>query len=127
MKKSTLILGDAIAIGLITFIGFASHGEVGISFLPRMAAIYVPLSISWFLLAPALGLFQPQILTDPKQIWRPILAALFAAPLAAILRGLILNAPVIAAFAVVLGVTTALGMSIWRGLYFRFNRMLHKE
>jgi hypothetical protein len=42
---------------------------------------------------------------------------LFAAPFAAILRGLILNAPIIPIFAIVLAATSALGMLIWRGLY----------
>ena len=116
-----------MAIALITLIGFARHKEAGIAFLPRMAAIYFPLSVSWFLLAPALSLFRRETVTDPKQLWRPVLAALFSASLAAVLRGLILNAPVIPIFAIVLGVTTAFGMGIWRGLYFRFNRMLPKE
>ena len=127
MSKRILIIGDLLAIALVTIIGFATHGEAGISFLPRMAAIYLPLSMSWFLLAPALGLFQREILADPKQLWRPALSALFAAPLAAVLRGLILNAAIIPVFAVVLGGTTALGMVIWRGLYFRFNRMPRRE
>jgi hypothetical protein len=127
MSKPILILGDILAIALVTIIGFATHGEAGLDFLPRMAAVYFPLSISWFLLAPALGLFQQETTSNPKQLWRPALTALFAAPLAAVLRGLILNAPIIPVFAVVLGVTTAFGMVIWRGLYFRFNRSPQKE
>jgi hypothetical protein len=42
---------------------------------------------------------------------------LFAAPLAALLRGLLLNAPIIPIFAVVLGATSAFGMLVWRGVY----------
>jgi hypothetical protein len=123
MSKRLLILGDTLAIAIITFIGFATHGEAGLAFLPRIAAIYFPLSVSWFLLAPALGLFQQEITSNPNQLWRPVLAAIFAAPLAVVLRGLILNAPIIPVFAVVLSATSALGMLLWRGLYFRFNRM----
>jgi hypothetical protein len=122
MKKSILILGDLLAIAILTIIGFATHGEAELSFLPRMAALYFPLSISWFLLAPSLGLFQREITSNPKQLWRPALAAFFAAPLAAVLRGFILNAPIIPIFAVVLAGTSALGMVIWRGLYFFFKR-----
>ncbi|MGH9429260.1 MAG: hypothetical protein ACRD2L_23505, partial [Terriglobia bacterium] len=55
-------------------------------------------------------------------LWRPALAALFAAPLAAVLRGLMLNTPIIPIFAVVLGVTSTLGMVVWRALYFLLNR-----
>jgi hypothetical protein len=123
MSKRLLILGDILAIALITFIGFATHGEAGLAFLTRIAATYFPLSVSWFLLAPALGLFQQETTSNLKQLWRPVFAALFAAPLAAVLRGLILNAPIIPIFAVVLSATSALGMLLWRGLYFRFNRI----
>jgi DUF3054 family protein len=127
MSKRILILGDVLVIALMTVIGFVSHGEAGIAFLPRMAAIYFPLSVSWFLLAVVLGLFRRETVIDPKQLWRPLVTGLFAAPLAAILRGFILHAPVIPVFAIVLGLTTALGMGIWRELYFRFNRMRPKE
>src|SRR6266545_4000731 len=95
MKKSILILGDILTILLVTIIGFATHGEASTSFLPRMAAAFLPLVITWFLLSPFLGLFQQPITSDPKQLWRPVLAMIFAGPLAAVLRGLILNAPII--------------------------------
>ena len=122
----TLIIGDIFTIAIITLIGFATHGEAGASFLPRMAAAFFPLSLSWFLLALALGLFRQETISNPKQLWRPALTALFAAPLAAVLRGLILNAPVIPIFAIVLGATTALGMVIWRGVYFLLNRNINR-
>lgn len=122
MKNSILILGDILAITIITLIGFVTHGEAGLSFLPRMAAIFFPLSLAWFILAPLLGLFRQETTSNPKQLWRPALTALFAAPLAAVLRGLILNAPIIPIFAVVLSATTALGMVVWRGVYFLLKR-----
>ena len=106
----------------MTIIGFATHGEADVSFAPRMAALYFPLSVAWFLLAPALGLFQGEITSNPKQLWRPALAMIFAAPLAAVLRGFILNAPVIPIFAAVLAFVSAFGMVLWRGLYFRLLR-----
>jgi DUF3054 family protein len=126
MNIIILILGDLLAIAVVTFIGFATHGEAGLSFLPRIAAIYFPLSIAWFLLAPFMGLFQQETIANPKQLWRPALTALFAAPLAAVLRGLLLNAPVIPIFAIVLGATTALGMVIWRTVYFLFGRNINR-
>ena len=122
MKKYLLVLGDIFAIVLITFIGFASHGEAGMSFLPRMGAAFLPLIIAWFILAPALGLFQEQTVRQPKQLWRPVLGMIFAAPFAAVLRGLILNAPIIPIFAVVLSATSAFGILVWRGIYLFLNR-----
>ncbi len=126
MNIIILILGDLFAIAIVTFIGFATHGESGSSFLPRMAAIYFPLSIAWFVLAPFTGLFQQETISNPKQLWRPALTAFLVAPLAAVLRGFLLNAPIIPIFAVVLGVTTAVGMVLWRSIYFLFGRNINR-
>jgi hypothetical protein len=123
----TLIIGDLFTIAIITIIGFATHGETGSSFLPRMAAIYFPLAISWFSLAPVLGLFKQETVSNPKQLWRPALTAVFAATLAAVLRGLILNAPIIPIFAIVLGATSAFGMVVWRGVYYLLKLKAGKE
>jgi hypothetical protein len=121
-RQWILCTGDAICIAVLTLLGFATHGETGLSFLPRMGAFFLPLAISWFLLAPALGLFEHDTSSELKQLWRPALTAFFAAALAAVLRGLILNAPVIPIFAAVLAGTSALGMVIWRGLYLFLSR-----
>ena len=132
MKKSLLILGDIFAILIVTVIGFATHGEVGAGspspniVIPRMAVVFFPLAITWFLLAPWFGLFQLEITTNPKQLWRPLFAMLYAAPLAVVLRGLILNAAIIPVFAVVLTATSAFGMLVWRGIYFLLSRKDHK-
>jgi len=124
MNKSILILGDILAMALVTFVGFATHGEAGLAFLLRMAAAFFPLVGSWFLLAPWLGLFQYETVGEARQLWRPALTALFAAPLAAVLRGFILNAPVIPIFAAVLAATSALGMVLWRLIWYGLNRRI---
>ena len=128
MTKTSWILytGDILAIAIVILIGFATHGETALSFLPRMGAIFIPLMISWFLLAPWFGLFQQEIISHLTQLWRPTFAILFAAPLAAVLRGLVLNAPIIPIFVIVLGGTLALGMTLWRGIYFLMNRREHR-
>jgi len=48
MQKSNwaLIGGDILALGIITVIGFASHGETEISFIPRMFTTFIPLVFS---------------------------------------------------------------------------------
>ena len=121
-NRTIIILGDTLAILIVTMIGFATHGELGASFIGRMSAAFFPLTVAWFLLAPFFGLFQPEIIASPKQLWRPALAMLFAAPLAAVLRGFLLNAPIIPIFAVVLASTSAFGMLVWRGMYFLLTR-----
>lgn len=122
MKKSVLIVGDILAILVTTLIGFATHGELKSEFLLRMVAAIVPLTVAWFLIAPWLGLFQPEIISNPKQLWRPVLAMIFAAPLAVVFRGLILNSAILPIFAIVFGATSAFGMVIWRGLFTLLNR-----
>lgn len=105
-------------------VGFATHGEGDLSFLPRMFAVFIPLAIAWFLLAPWFRLFQPEITSSPKQLWRLILVMFFATPFAVILRGLILNAAIIPIFAIVLSAVSAFGMLIWRGIYLLYSRSL---
>ncbi len=114
MKRSHLVIGDSIVLALVTLIGFASHGEFTASFVPRMAAAFLPLALGWFLLAPWLGLFQDAVTGASSQLWRPSFVMLFAGSLAAILRGILLNASVIPSFAIVLGATAAVGLTLWR-------------
>jgi Protein of unknown function (DUF3054) len=129
-RNILLILGDMITLLIITLIGFAAHGETSISFLPRMLTTFIPLLIGWFLLAPWFGLLTPSVAARHLPRfgggWVGVitagLAMLFAGPLAVVLRGLILNAPIIPIFAVVLSATSVLGMMIWRTLYFLLNR-----
>jgi Protein of unknown function (DUF3054) len=123
-NKIILILGDALTLLIVTLIGFATHGETSISILPRMLTTFIPLLIGWFLLAPWFQLSNSEIYSNPKQLGRPALTMLSAGPLAVVLRGLILNAPIIPIFAVVLSATSALGMMIWRTLYLILNRTL---
>jgi hypothetical protein len=122
-KRSVLILGDILTIGILTFIGFATHGETNLAFLPRMSATFFPLVIAWFLLAPWLGLFQDDVIYNARQLWRPALTALFAAPLAAVLRGLVLNAAILPVFALVLGAASAMGMLVWRLTWYWVSRL----
>jgi len=122
MKNKLLIIGDILSIAIVTFIGFATHNEADVSFIPHMSAVFFPLVVGWFLLAPWFRLFQDEITHDARRLWRPALTALFVAPFAATLRGLILHTPIIPVFVIVLGVTTALGMAIWRGIYYFLSR-----
>lgn len=116
-KKSTLILGDVIAFAILTVIGFATHSETELSFLPRMAAVFVPVILGWFILAPWFGLFDEAIISNLKNLLRIPLAMLFVAPFAVILRGAWLNAPALPLFALIFGGSNALGMMVWRWLY----------
>ena len=117
-----LILGDIIALAIITVIGFASHGETGLSFLPRMLTTFVPLVVSWFLIAPWLGLFDARITSTPKMLWRPPLAMILAAPMTVILRATLLNGIALPLFTLILGGSAALGVFVWRGVWNWINQ-----
>lgn len=117
-----LILGDIIALAIITVIGFASHGETGLSFLPRMLTTFVPLVVSWFLIAPWLGLFDARITSNPKMLWRPPLAMILAAPMTVILRATLLNGIALPLFTLILGGSAALGVFVWRGVWNWINQ-----
>ena len=116
-KKNTLVLGDILAIAILTFIGFATHGEADVSFIIRMGAIFFPLLIGWFILTPWLGLFDEQVVSNPKLLWRILLAMLFVAPFAVILRSALLHSAVQPLFVLILGLTNTLGLLVWRGAY----------
>jgi hypothetical protein len=126
-SKSILITGDILALAIITVIGFATHGETDLSFVPRMFTTFIPLVVGWFLIAPWLGLFNLQITSDPKQLWRPPLAMLLAAPLTTILRATMLNAVALPLFTIILGGSTALGMLVWRGLYLWWQKKTNQR
>ena len=117
-----LVLGDVIVLALITVIGFASHGETGLSFLPRMLTTLIPLVVSWFLIAPWLGLFDAKITSETKQLWRPPLAMLLAAPMTSILRATLLNGVALPLFTLILGGSAALGVFVWRSVWSWINQ-----
>jgi hypothetical protein len=117
-----LILGDILALFVITLIGFANHNELLKFPVGRIMATSVPLLAGWFLIAPWLGLFKPEIYSNPRQLWRPVLAMVLAAPLTGLLRAMMLNSIVIPLFVLILGGSAALGMLVWRILWWVFTR-----
>ena len=64
-QSNILILGDILAILLITLIGFATHGELDISFISTYERIILSTRDCVVSLAPWLGLFQLKSLSKP--------------------------------------------------------------
>ncbi len=116
-KKTKLIFGDILMIAILTVIGFASHGETDLAFIPRIGTTFFPVLISWLLLAPWFGLFDEELTADPKLLWRVPLAMLLAAPLATVLRAALLGSAALPLFTIILGSSFALGMLVWRAAY----------
>ncbi len=122
MKKHLLIIGDVAAILVLTVVGFATHGETDASFLPRAVVMFVSHLTGWFLLAPAMGLFGVDAAREGNPLWRPALTGFFAAQFAVTMRGLLLQSDVSPLFALVLGGTAAIGMTLWRFIFAKLTR-----
>jgi hypothetical protein len=120
-NRYLLILGDSLTLGVITLIGFASHGELSIASLPRMLTTFLPLLASWFVAAPWLGLFYPQK-QDYSFLWRIPLTMLLTAPLASVLRAVILNESASPLFTLILGCSTAVALLVWRSIWVWIDR-----
>ena len=118
VKKSaliTLLVGDLVALLIVTLLGFSTH-KANVS-LFRFAANYLPLVIAWLVVAPWFGAYSLETANAPKRLPQIILAVLICAPLAAVLRGIVLRSVVQTVFVIVLGLTNGLGIGIWRGMW----------
>jgi hypothetical protein len=116
-----LLAGDVLTLALITAFGFASHRTLGRAG-PRLLTTFIPLILSWLLLAPHLGAFDIHRAGDPRQLWRPFWAMVLAGPMAAWMRGAWLNTAILPQFVVILGGISALALLVCRLLYLVFVR-----
>jgi hypothetical protein len=116
IQRYYLIIGDTLTLAIVTVIGFASHGTAGTAG-SRMLTTFIPLLVAWLLVAPHLKVYDPEIALDVRQLWRPFWAMVLAGPMAAWLRGVLLNSPILPFFVVILGGVSALAILAWRGLY----------
>jgi hypothetical protein len=106
-----LFAGDTLAILVVSVIGFLTH-NVELNW--RVLTTFLPYLAAWGMIAPWLGVYQQEMTRQPRFIWRPALAAFLAAPMAAWLRGVWLNQPILPVFVLVLGLSAALGFLVWR-------------
>ena len=107
-----LIAVDMLVLLVVTWLGFATHDR-GLAD-GRWLTTFIPLVLSWFLAAPGLGLYRAGTADRVQDFWRPVLAAVLAAPLAVLLRAFWLQQTVIPIFGLVMIATTAAGMLFWR-------------
>lgn len=111
------ILGDVLVIAAVTLAGFATHNTLGTAGA-RIFATFFPLLVAWVLLGAHVGVFDPERLQTPRQLWRPFWAMILAAPLFGLLRALTLGVDAVSAtFIMVLGGIAALSMFAWRVVF----------
>ncbi len=115
-QQFILVAGDIVTLGLVTVFGFASHGEAETAGL-RMLTTFLPLVAAWLLVAPHLKAFEMQRVGELRELWRPFWAMVLAGPMAAWLRGMMLNAPILPIFVVVIGGISAIALLAWRSLF----------
>jgi hypothetical protein len=108
-----LILGDAAILAVFTVVGFATHNELAGAGM-RMLVTFLALCLAWSLVAPWLGLYQVDNLRDPRQLWRVLISALIASPLAGWLRGLAISEDIPPVFILVMVAMTGAMMLAWR-------------
>lgn len=107
-----LVAVDMLVLLVVTWLGFATHDRSLAD--GRWLTTFIPLALSWFLAAPGLGLYRAGAADRVQDFWRPVLAAVLAAPLAVLLRAFWLQQTVIPIFGLVMIATTAAGMLLWR-------------
>ena len=115
-RLAILLAGDIILLAVVTAVGFARHDTLGSAGM-RMFSTFIPLLAGWFMIAPLLGVYDLERAADLRQLWRPFWAMVLAGPMAALLRGLLLNSPILPVFVVVLGGISALSILGWRLIY----------
>jgi hypothetical protein len=110
-----LILGDILAILVVSLAGFFTHyGEIR-GF--RWLTTFFPVLAGWFAIAPWLGVYRMDQANRHGQVWRSGLAAFLSAPMAAWLRGALLGSAIVPLFVLVLALTNALGFLVWRWVW----------
>lgn len=126
-QRGVLALGDALTLALLTIAGFAFHQELEAVGSSRFLATYLPLLAAWLASAGILGALDPQRAVEPRQMWRPCVAALIAAPLGAVLRAAWLGTPPVPVFIAVMSLMTLLGLALWRGMYLLLRGRRRRE
>jgi Protein of unknown function (DUF3054) len=121
-----LLVGDIVTLGLVTIFGFATHGTLGSAGV-RILSTFLPVVMSWFLVAPFLGAYRLEWVVNWRQLWRPFWAMVLAAPFAAWMRAVWLENVVIPIFVVVLGGISAIAILIWRLIYWMILTRLDKS
>ncbi|MBT3240944.1 MAG: DUF3054 domain-containing protein [Chloroflexi bacterium] len=116
-----LIIGDSITLFVVTLVGFSNHQTLTTAGT-RIFSTFIPWIISWFLIAPLLGVFEDKKTTDFKQLWRPVWAMVLASPFAGFLRAIWLGQEMLPLFPVIMGGSAAIGIILFRLFYIYFRR-----
>ncbi|MEN8113267.1 MAG: DUF3054 domain-containing protein [Actinomycetota bacterium] len=108
------IIGDIVALIVLTIVGFASHDTLGET--TRLIVTTLGALAGWALIAPWFGAFSTDVLTKPAHVWRIALAWIVTAPFALFLRGWILGIEVSTTFILTTIAINGLALILWRAV-----------
>jgi hypothetical protein len=104
--------GDVVVLALLTLSGFATHLTLGA--FGRMLVTLLASLVAWAVVAPAVGVYRSEVLTEPRFLWRVVLAGVVSGPLATFLRGAALDRDIPWVFVLVTILTNTAGLLVWR-------------
>lgn len=115
-----LIAGDVVSFLVFAGVGRQSHGESsGVAALAQIAVTAFPFALGWFLVAPFMGAFRRLRTTGPRRMLTTVeLSWLCAWPITLLLRWMLsADHKIPVSFAVVILLSNAVFLAIWRGLF----------
>jgi hypothetical protein len=112
------MIGDVVVITVLTIVGFATHETLGQT--GRLVITIAAFLAAWAFAAPWFGVFDQVTIGQAGAVWRIALAWVAAAPLGAVLRGLVLRQDVPPVFVLVMMIVTGVGLVVWRAILTRF-------
>jgi hypothetical protein len=115
LRRFILLIDDSIVIFIITLLGVSFH-QTGL-FIDRFPFTFFPFLAAWIISAAALRLYDPQIFSKTDQLWRVPIACATAAPIASLIRALMLGTPVIPVFVFVMTGALMTGLLLSRLLF----------
>ncbi len=114
--RAVLVVGDAVAFVVFALVGLRSH-EAALN-LDVFVRTVLPLSVSWFLIAPRLGAFSHETGVPLFRTAVRVAAAwLVAGTVGLLIRSMFFERPLIASFAAVVLLGQGLILVAWRTFY----------
>lgn len=126
--RVALVAGDVVSFFVFAGVGRRSHNEAsGLGAIALIAETAAPFALGWFLVSPFAGAFRRSLIGAPRRMLaRTELAWLAAWPVALALRWAFSSDHQIPlSFAIVVLVSNAVFLGIWRTLFAIFTRSKH--
>lgn len=108
--RAAAIVGDVVVISTLTIVGFATHETLGQT--GRLLVTIGSFLVAWAFVVPWFRVVDER--TVRRSVWVVPLAWIAAAPLGAVVRGLVLGIEVSPIFVMVMTVVTGAGLTLWR-------------